>query len=90
MKYTLTLLAALLLAPLVSAIAPAANMQVQPNAWIKVGTDRADAIYKVGETAIFRVSVESNAPGAVGELSWSPFEGRADGQAQSSMRLTWD
>ena len=70
MKYTLTLLAALLLAPLVSAIAPAANMQVQPNAWIKVGTDRADAIYKVGETAIFRVSVESNAPGAVGELSW--------------------
>ena len=53
------------------ATAQAANLPAQPNTWIKVGTDRADAIYKVGETAIFRVSNASNAPGATGELSWN-------------------
>ncbi len=66
MKCVLTLLAVLLLAPL----AHAAGTQVQPNTFIKVTTDRTDAIYKIGEKAVFRVTFATNAPASVSELTW--------------------
>ena len=64
------LLTALLLAPLVIVTAQAASAQVQPNTFIKIITDRPDAIYKVGEKAVFRVSIATHAPAAIGELAW--------------------
>ena len=70
MKPTFTLLSPLLLAPLVIATAQAASIQVPPNTFIKVTTDRPDAIYKVGEKVVFRVTIATNAPAASGELAW--------------------
>jgi cephalosporin-C deacetylase-like acetyl esterase len=66
MKHTLTLLTVLLLAPLTHA----AGTQVQPNTFIKVTTGRTDAIYKVGEKAVFYVTMATNAPASVSELPW--------------------
>jgi cephalosporin-C deacetylase-like acetyl esterase len=70
MRTTLTLRTAFLLTPMVIAPAQAANIQVQQNTFIKVTTDRPDAIYKVGENVAFRVTVAANAPSASGELAW--------------------
>ena len=69
-KIKILTLTPLLLAPLVIATAQAASIQVQPNTWIKAETDRPDAIYKVRETVVFRVTMAANAPAASGELSW--------------------
>jgi len=43
---------------------------VNPNTWIKVETDRPDAIYDVGEKVVFRVNLAANAPATADELSW--------------------
>lgn len=72
MKHIIILIA-LLLAPLVAlqsaeGIKPKA---INPNIWLKAETDRPDAIYKVGEKAIFRVTLADKAPCAPGELAWT-------------------
>ncbi|MEI6646865.1 MAG: acetylxylan esterase [bacterium] len=70
MKSTATLLATLLVSQLAIATAHAAGTQVQPNTFLKVTTDRKDAIYKVGEKVIFHVTMATNAPASVRELPW--------------------
>jgi len=68
MKYTL--LTALMLGTLVIATAHAAVTQVLPNTFIKVATDRPNAIYKVGEKAVFTVTIAPNSPLPVTTLPW--------------------
>ena len=68
-RHSLTLLAALLFADGVTT-ALAAVTQLQPNTFIKVTTDRPDAIYKVGEKAVFTVTIATNAPLPVTTLPW--------------------
>jgi cephalosporin-C deacetylase len=72
MKHTLKLFTALLLASLVPLAGLAqTKTSIQPNTWIKAATDRADAVYKVGEKTVFRVSVAEKAPALVNELAWT-------------------
>jgi cephalosporin-C deacetylase-like acetyl esterase len=47
-----------------------ATSPVQPNTFIKASTDRPDALYKVGEKAVFTISLATNTPVPVGELQW--------------------
>jgi len=65
------ILAALLLIPLGTATTQAVPSTVQPNTFIKVTTDHLDAVYKVGEKAVFTVSLAAKAPAAVSELPWA-------------------
>ena len=70
------LLSLVALTPLVSLLAaePAAKPKpkpVNPNTWIKAETDHADAIYKCGEKAVFRVILADKAPSVPAELTWS-------------------
>ncbi len=44
---------------------------VNPNTWIKAETDHADAIYKCGEKAVFRVILADKVPSVPAELVWS-------------------
>ena len=53
-----------------SAKSQATGTPVQPNTWIKAETDRPDAIYKVSESVVFRVTLAANAPATADELSW--------------------
>ena len=70
MKYFFKHIIVLLLITFVIATAHTATVQVQPNTFIKVTTDRTDAIYKVGEKAVFHVTMATNAPASVSELPW--------------------
>ena len=70
MKYFFKHIIVLLLTTFVIASAHAATVQVQPNTFIKVTTDHSDAVYKVGEKTVFRVTVATNAPVTVSELTW--------------------
>jgi cephalosporin-C deacetylase len=49
----------------------AADSKLQPNTFIKVTTDHSDAIYKIGEKAVFTISLDAKAPVAVSELPWA-------------------
>ena len=69
-KPILTLIAALLL-PVVASTTQASATQVPPNTFIKVTTDLPDAIYKVGEKAVFTISLDDKALVAVGDLQWT-------------------
>ncbi len=73
MKRTLTLLTVLLLALLtfLQGAEIAKPKPVNPNTWIKAETDHADAIYKCGEKAVFRVILADKAPSVPAELVWS-------------------
>ena len=71
MKFRLKLFTAqLLLLTALPAAEAAKPAPVNPNTWIKVETDRPDAIYKVGEKVVFRVNLAANAPATAEELSW--------------------
>jgi len=54
-----------------SPAAQAASTPVQLNTWIKTESDHPDAIYELGETAVFRVTLADNAPSLPAELSWT-------------------
>ena len=73
---------------LMSPTAQPASVPVQPNTWIKAEVDRPDAIYKVGEKAVFRVTVANDAPARVGEVSWAlTLDGaRTLGQGTTSLQ----
>ena len=86
MKTTYPLLLALLLS-LVAATTRAAATQVQPNTFIMVTTDHADAIYKTGEKAVFKVSLAADAPATVGELPWTLTLDGAKVLAQGTISL---
>ncbi len=71
MKFSLKLFTAqLVLLTALPAAEAAKPAPVNPNTWIKVETDRPDAIYNVGDKVVFRVNVAANAPATADELSW--------------------
>lgn len=60
-----------LLFPLIVLRAAVPSKSINPNTWIKAETDHADAIYKCGEKAVFRVSVADKAPSVPSEINWT-------------------
>ena len=54
-----------------SPAAQAASTPVPLNTWIKTESDHPDAIYELGETAVFRVTLADHAPSLPAELSWT-------------------
>ncbi|MEI6647426.1 MAG: acetylxylan esterase [bacterium] len=88
MKSTSALLATLLVSQLGIAMSHAAGTQVQPNTFIKVTTDRTNAIYKVGEKVVFHVTLATNAQSSVSELSWILTLDGASVLGQGTLSLT--
>jgi len=48
-----------------------APKNINPNTWIKVETDHADAIYKCRETVVFHVRLADKSPVVPDELAWT-------------------
>ena len=63
--------ALLLLAAFAAPLTAEPGKPVNPNTWISVETDHADAVYQCGEKAVFRVRLADTAPGAPTELFWT-------------------